>query len=50
MRWQDSSSSRLMCMWNGICRRRSSFSCSGVRSCASDIAKISQVGFTVLLQ
>jgi len=32
MRCVDSSSSRLMCMWNGICRRRSSFSCSGVLS------------------
>ena len=32
MRWVDSSSSRLMCMWKGIWRRRSSFSCSGVLS------------------
>ncbi len=27
MRWTASSSSRLMCMWKGICRRLSSFSC-----------------------
>lgn len=25
-------SSKLMCMWNGICRRRSNVSCSGLRS------------------
>lgn len=32
-RYTHSRSSRLMCMWNGICRCFSTFSCSLLRSC-----------------